>query len=171
MMYFNIFTVCKNIIIIEVLKKIFTQNTPGKICIYIFIFIGNLLLSSIVRVYQIYCIVIHSPMIKSLADYILAPLFNLFFFMNKQYFYDNIIFFVICEILSIIVDFFGCVFNEFIILFCCGLEHDTKFDISLRAELYVNKPNKSLLDESQNEKNSSEIRDSELSSDKILIKL
>ena len=36
-------------------------------------------------------------------------------------------------VLAIIVSFFGCVYNEFIILFCCGLERDTHSQISERA--------------------------------------
>jgi len=39
-----------------------------------------------------------------------------------------------------IIDFFGFVYNEFIILFCFGLEYDTKFDISSRVELTENQP-------------------------------
>ena len=95
-------------------------------------------------------------MIKSLAGYILAPLVNIFFFDDKKLFYDNVTFFVINEILSIIIGFFGCVYNEFIILFCCGLEYDTKLDISSRAELPINMPNNTLLDDNQIEENKSE---------------
>ena len=166
LIFLIIFTVCKNIINIEQLKKIFTENTPGTICGLIFLLLGDLFFSAILRVYQIYCVVIHSPIIKSLADYIFAPIFNILFFIEKQEFYDSIVYFVICEILSIIMGFFGCVYNEFIVLFCCGLEHNTKFDISSRAELPINNPNKFLLDDIQNERNSSEI---ELSSDNNLI--
>ena len=166
LIFLIIFTVCKKIIKIEQLKKNFTENTPGTICGLIFLLLGDLFFSAILRVYQIYCVVIHSPMIKSLADYIFAPIFNILFFIEKQEFYDSIVYFVICEILSIIMGFFGCVYNEFIVLFCCGLEHNTKFDISSRAELPINNPNKFLLDDIQNERNSSEI---ELSSDNNLI--
>ena len=156
LIFFIILNMWKNVIKIESLTKFFAESNSGKICGLIFLLLGNLLLSSIVQVYQIYCNVIHSPMIKSLAGYILAPLLNIFFFYDKKLFYDSIEFFVISEILSIIIDFFGCVYNEFIILFCCGLEYDTKLDISSRAELPINMPNNTLLDDNQIEENKSE---------------
>ena len=31
------------------------------------------------------------------------------------------------------MSFFGCVFNEYIILYCCGLEHETQDEIADRA--------------------------------------
>ena len=122
------------------------------------------MLSSIFQVYQIYCIVIHSPVIKSLAGYILTPLLNFAFFLDKNFkklFYDSVTFFIISEILSIIIDFFGCVYNDFIILFCCGLEYDTKLDIASRAESSTNKPNYVLLDDIQTEENNPEDRNTE----------
>ena len=103
--------------------------------------------------------------IKSLADYIFLLIFNIFNKIGEQDFYGNIIYFVICEIFSIIIDFFGCVYNEFIILFCCGLVHDTKVDISSRAELSINNPNKFLLDNVQIDENNSENRNTETSTD------
>ena len=162
-LFIIIFTFSKNFFEIEKLKKFFVKNNSGKICGFIFLLLGNLFVSVIMRVYQIYCNVIFSPTIKSLADYIAIPLYNILSFTTKQDFYSNITHFVICEIFSIIIDFFGCVYNEFIVLFCCGLEHDTKLDIASRAELSINKPINILLDDIQRESNNSEIRDTEIS--------
>jgi len=35
--------------------------------------------------------------------------------------------------LSIIMTFCSCVYNDFIVLYCCGLEHDTYLEISKRS--------------------------------------
>ena len=47
---------------------------------------------------------------------------------------QNILYFLINLILSIIISFCGCVFNEFIILFFCNLEHDTHHQIVQRSD-------------------------------------
>ena len=161
--YVIIFTASKNLIKTEHLKKFFAENTSGKICGLIFLLLGILLFAIIVRVTQIYCDVIHSPTIKSLADYIFTPLSNIFSFITKQDFNGSIAYFVICEIVSIIIDFFGFVYNDFIVLFCCGLEHDTKVDISSRAGLTINYPKNLLLNDIQIEENNSENRDTQMS--------
>ena len=38
------------------------------------------------------------------------------------------------EIICIVMSFFGCVFNEYIILYYCGLERETKDEIADRAD-------------------------------------
>ena len=161
-LFIIIFTFSKNFFEIEKLKNFFVKDNSGKICGFIFLLLGNLLVSVIMRVYQIYCNVIFSPTIKSLADYIAIPLYNILSFTTKQDFYSNITHFVICEIFSIIIDFFGCVYNEFIVLFGCGLEHDTKLDISSRAELSINNPKNLSLNDIQIEENNSERTNTEI---------
>ena len=46
----------------------------------------------------------------------------------------NIPFFVINLIISFIISIFGCIYNDFIVLFCCGLEKNTYDQISRRAK-------------------------------------
>ena len=43
-------------------------------------------------------------------------------------------YFIINIILSLIIDFFAFIYNEFFILYCCKLEQGTHFAISNRAE-------------------------------------
>ena len=138
---FNIiFRLSKNMINIQQIREFFRNNSPGKICGLIFSLLGILLLSGLLSLYKIYCITFYSPMIKNLTDYILVPIINILSFIFKIDFYNSVAYFIICEIISIIVDFFGFLYNEFIILYCLGLEHDTKFDISSRVELIENPP-------------------------------
>ena len=83
---------------------------------------------------------IYSPMAKTLTDYILNPFFIIYYFFfeddfiggkqNKQ----DIFYFVLNLILSIIVVFCGCIYNEFLVLFCYNLDHDTHSQVALRSE-------------------------------------
>ena len=76
-------------------------------------------------------------MSKSLPAYFLNPLFNVYYFIWENDFTTkgekNYFFFVSNVILSIIIDFFSLVCNEFIILKCFGLELETHNEISKRT--------------------------------------
>ena len=104
-------------------------------CLSIYPFI-----SAITNVYKIYCNVIYSPMARSLIDYLLNPFFIIYTFFAINDFNKNVSHFVISIIICIIISFFGCVYNEYIILFFCGLEHETKDIISERAGNIENVP-------------------------------
>ena len=49
-------------------------------------------------------------------------------------FHHNVTYFIIIEIIYIyiVLSFFDCVFNEYIILYCCGLEYDIQDEVSNR---------------------------------------
>ena len=80
---------------------------------------------------------IYSPMTKTLADYFLNPIYLSYYFgecedfrihgkFDAWYFSINIV-------ISLIISFFGCAYDEFIILLFCNLERDTHDQISRRA--------------------------------------
>ena len=109
------------------------NNKPSPISLRISLCILYILLQVIVNIYRIYCNVIYSPMARSLIDYLLNPFIIIYSFFLIYDFYRIISYFVIIEIICIVMSFFGCVFNEYIILYCCGLEHETKDEIADRA--------------------------------------
>ena len=111
-----------------------------KFILLIFLLFLNFVLSMIVNSYKIYCNVIYSPMARSLINYLMNPLFNIYFYFSKIEFNSNILYFIISEIMSLIVDFFGCIYNEYIIIYCCGLEYETKDAIAERAFNLINAP-------------------------------
>ena len=80
-------------------------------------------------------------MVTTLADYILNPLYLIYYFGALNDFKKNgklgIVYFVLNIIISLIISFFGCVYNEFIILFCYELERDTHDQISKRADIKI----------------------------------
>ena len=101
--------------------------------LFIFLFILYILLQLIVVIYRIYCNVIYSPMARSLIDYLLNPFINIFAFFALEEFFGDYAYFIITEILCLVMSFFGCIFNEYIILYCCGLERETQDEIAKRA--------------------------------------
>ena len=80
---------------------------------------------------------IYSPMAATLSQYFLNPLYIIINFILGSDFNSNgkrnYIYFIINFLLSFIISFSGCVYNEFLILFFYGLQHETHDQISLRA--------------------------------------
>ena len=76
-------------------------------------------------------------MARSLTDYFLNPIYFIFSYAMGTDFLSNgernIFYFIVNLILSIVISFCGCVNNEFIVLFCCGLEINTHNQIVLRS--------------------------------------
>ena len=114
----------------------------GNLIFLIFLIILYFIITLIYNVYKIYCNVIYTPMVRSLADYIANPFLNIYYFytFSKTEKTHNYFYYISSEILCIIIVFFGCIFNEFIILSCCGLNQQTEYAISQRATLMVNIP-------------------------------
>ena len=121
------------------MNKAYTElNDGGKKFLMIFFLFLYFVLSAGVNIYKIICNVIYTPIAKSLPAYFLNPLFIIFYFIwendfkskgEKNYFY-----FIINIILSLVIDFFALIYNEFFILYCFNLEHGTHFAISNRAD-------------------------------------
>ena len=103
-------------------------------------------------------------MTKTLTDYFLNSFFLIYYFLFEDDFSNNkqnerIFYFILNLILSIIVVFCSCIYNELLILYCYKLEHDTYYQVSMRAlikdEINVEKDeniiNHSLKDDEENE--------------------
>ena len=75
-------------------------------------------------------------MTTTFMDYILNPFYLTYDFASGlDYFTNgeiNYAYFILNLILSIIISFLGCVYNEFLILFCFGLERDTYNQITTK---------------------------------------
>ena len=79
---------------------------------------------------------LYSPMVLTISDFILNPIqiiINYFEGDFKSSNGQNIIYFLVNLILNCLTAFSTCVYNEFIILFFCGLEYDTHYKISERS--------------------------------------
>ena len=132
---------------VEAFSKAYIPKHKG---LFVFLFLLYILLQIIVNIYRIYCNVIYSPMARSLIDYLLNPLVNIYTFVIALDFLDNYSYSIIVEIICIVMSFFGCVFNEYIVLYCCGLERETQDEIAKRA---INQFQKELEDINDNDDN------------------
>ena len=118
----------------------FNIRSAGKLILFIFLLFLYSLLSLVVNIYRIYCNVIYSPMARSLIDYLLNPFFEIYYYTISVKSENETIKFIFFIILSLIIDFFGCIYNEYIILSCCGLEQETMDEIANRAKKLENLP-------------------------------
>ena len=100
----------------------------------IIMLLSYLLMSIVTNVYKIYCNVMYSPMVRSLFDYLLNPIIIIIYFFVLNDFDKKVVYLVISIIICIIISFFGCVYNEYIILKFCDLDRETKDSIIERAE-------------------------------------
>jgi hypothetical protein len=126
---------CVHINPIDDVNKSFETHKDGTKISLIILFIIYTLLTGIVNAYKVYCNVIYSPMARSLIDYFMAPGLNAFSFTDNKtlYNHNSIVYIVLSELLAVIIDFFGLVYNEFIILYFFDLEHETQKEISRRG--------------------------------------
>ncbi len=97
-----------------------------------------LILSGFKNIYRVTTIKLNSPMARALAESLLDPLIVIHFLFNhkKSVFKTEGKFWIYCGVIifcSIIMPFFSCVYNEFIILFCCKLDYETHVEITKRS--------------------------------------
>jgi len=115
-------------------KKI---NSTSEFTILIFLLIVYLALSGLKNAFRVATTKIYSPMTTTFVEYILNPFYLIYYFCSDNDFITNgnknYAYFFINLIISLIISFFGFVFNEFIILFCCELEIDTHSQIVRRS--------------------------------------
>ena len=115
------------------------KNKDKNFALFIFLLIVYMILSGLKNIFRVVTIKIYSPMAKILTDYIINPLYFPYYCYVLDDFKDkkkilNVGYITLNCIVAFIISFFGCVYDEFIILFCCKLEHDTHHQISKRSE-------------------------------------
>ena len=82
-------------------------------------------------------VMLFSPMNKHLADIFINPIYIIYYFAaggdfsnnngkNYGYFFLNLILLIICDIC-------GMIYNEFLVIYCCGLEYNTYDSVAIRA--------------------------------------
>ena len=105
--------------------------------LYYFYFFLYFAFSAGVNAYKLLSNVLYSPMTKFLAVYILNPFLYVYYYINEDNLSSgkekNFFYFIINAILAITISFFGCVYNEFLVISCCGLDYETHREISIRA--------------------------------------
>ena len=122
----------------------------------IFLLIIYVILSGGKNTFRILTNKIYSPMTATLAEYFLNPFYIIYYFIFHNDFISNgnknYAYFIINIILSLLITLSGCVYNEFLVLFFCGLERETHSQVSKRASL--NKEIYSLYEDEESDFNS-----------------
>jgi len=119
------------------MKNVYDNVSAGYFVLFIFLLFMYFVFSGFKNIYRLLTNKLYSPMAETLANYFLNPFFMIYdYTLGGDYTVkgeQNFLYFIINLILSIVISFTGFVYNEFIVLFCCGLEHDTYKQISERA--------------------------------------
>ena len=120
----------------EIIK--FKQNrSTSEFVILIFAFLLFLILSGGKNSFRVVTTKVFTPMTTTFLDYILNPFYLIFYFLSGRDFKSNgkrnVAYFVINLIISVIITLCGGIYNEFLILFCFGLERDTHSQVTNRS--------------------------------------
>ena len=128
-------------IFINPLKEIsivYKRIEASNFILLIFLLFLFIVLSAFINIYKILCNILYSPMAKSLSCYFLTSIFIIYHYINKNDFMingeQNIIYFLMSLVFSVLIDIFGLIYNEFFILKCFGLSKETYDGISVRAK-------------------------------------
>ena len=117
----------------EEIKDFYNDNKDNNKFIYLILFLLiYFLFTAGKNVYRISTNILYTPMTLILTDSIMDPLLIIYYHFWENDLH-NIFWFIINLIISFTMVFFGFVFNDFLVLYCCNLEHETYYEISKRA--------------------------------------
>ena len=119
------------------ISNIYKEVDNGKFILLVFLLFLFSVISLFVNVYKILSNVLFSPVTKSLATYFFISPFIIFHYIEGDDFLfegkKDLFYFLINLIICIIIDFVGLIYNEIMILYCCGLSKETHEAIYLRS--------------------------------------
>ena len=143
------------------LNNIYNSKSTGLFILFLFLLFLFYLFSATRNAFRIMVSKLYSPMVLTLSDYFFNPLYLIINYIEgdfKSKNGQNTFYFVLNLIVSLLNTFSTVIFNEFIVLFCCGLEHNTYYQISERSmseEIEMNKID--ISNETQSENDEEEI--------------
>ena len=109
----------------------------GKSIVFIVLIILYFISCAFVNVYKTYCNILYTPMTKSLASYFFNSAFIIYHYAAGNDFFSNgkknFFYFFLNLIFSVIIDFFGLLYNEFFVLNFWNLSSETHQEIAIRA--------------------------------------
>ena len=130
------------------LSKIYSENSGSQFSLFIFLLFAYLILCGGRNAYRVVTDKIYSPMTKTLTDYFLNPFYLTYNYIRGDFRSNgkgNVIYFLINFLLSIFISLCGCVYNDIVILFLCGLERDTYNQVSFRSMLYYKQESEAMI--------------------------
>ena len=120
------------------LKYIYNNNSTSSFILFIAFLFLFFICTNFRVAFRIMINKLYSPMVLTLSDYFLNPIYIIYNYINgdfKSKEGQNIFYFVLNLILSILTAFSTFIYNEFIVLFCYGLELNTHDQITKRSKL------------------------------------
>ena len=145
------------------LKYIYNNNSTSSFILFIAFLFLFFICTNFRVAFRIMINKLYSPMVLTLSDYFLNPIYIIYNYINgdfKSKEGQNIFYFVLNLILSILTAFSTFIYNEFIVLFCYGLELNTHDQITKRSKLEEIEMNvKEILNDPQKEDEENESDD------------
>ena len=130
------------------IKLVYKTYSAGKLVLFTFLLLLYIVLCGGRNIFRVITTKIYSPMTRGLTDYFINPIYYIYDFSSGNDFIKqgdkNFPYFIINLIISLIISFCGCIYNELIILFCCGLERNTHDQIARRASEIIYDLNKDI---------------------------
>ena len=125
-----------NNILIEIIQ-LRNNRTISEFTLLILALALFMILSGGNNTFRLLTLKIYSPMTSTFMRYILNHIYIIYYFIFENDFISNgkrnYTYFIINLVLSLIMPFCGCVYNEFFILLCFGLERDTYYQVTWRS--------------------------------------
>ena len=123
---------------IEDLKNIYNSNSTTSFAFFIVLLFLYFLFTTFRVAFRIMVNKMFSPMVLTLSDYFLNPLYLIYNYIFGDFKSkdgdQNPLYFSMNLILSTLTAISTFIYNEFVVLFCCGLEHNTHYQISQRSK-------------------------------------
>ena len=118
------------------------KNNLELIILIVLLFI-YFLLTYFKNIYRVLTIKTYSPMTRALTESIVDPIEIIFqSFLQNQIIENNIknrvLYYILISVCLLTISFLSMVYNDFIILYCWGLQYNTHLEINKRAISYEN---------------------------------
>ena len=140
--FFITFAYCYEQNALNDIIQYWNKNSLSNFVALMILFFLYIILSGVRNIFRVITNKIYSPMTKALTDYIMNPATILFEFLIEKDFLTekrrNYGYFFLNLIISIIITICGCIHNEILVLYFCGLEYQTHEQISKRAKYLDN---------------------------------
>ena len=120
------------------IKDFYEGKKVYQLVLLIILALMHLCLSLFKNIYRVLTIKSYSPMTRALAESIIDPFDFIYLFIFKPSSNLNNYYYIIIIIALFIISFLSFVYNDFIVLYYCGLEYNTHLEIQKRAILYEN---------------------------------
>ena len=94
----------------------------------------HLILTLFKNIYRVLTVKSYSPMTRALAESIIDPIDFIYLFIKNEIIKEgiNLYYFIAIAVSLFVISFLLLVYNDFIVLYCFGLEYNTHLEIQKR---------------------------------------